>query len=593
MFDLDAPAENIGVLTKWLAGQHRPEHLYRGQTKDYPVMVPSIFRPLVADLSDASPIAKIDAGRLGNFAPQAAARLEMLNRVIGIAGIGLGNIIAQQYGLSSESLDVTESIDIASFFATRRYPSYTHVEDGIGVIYRFDSSAGRRLRFPFTLSNLDDLFERGKSDAGFFDFFVKKTEMDRIFDRDRWFGFQEGEEKVVSAISFATSWQDLEEAIDARQADLARPGQAATSQLARTIDALDWGRTRFAAQRGGFIRPAIFWNSLVPKDYSLINTRQEMARAYGGVSLRFDGGSDEQGPINALPLIIPSSAIKQTIVGVENLRSRADCQAFFFQHGPRRAAPVFRRGLWPEPSEDPLYGELWNLAIRMLIRRHFPNDIPPVDDPDHGLLDRGYRVAGEKATRDAREIEDIYRGQLEDAEEAIAAHGPTSTRYAAKGWALFQLGRRREALRALAEGLRADRTDIDLLIGLAELLRAANKPRWAGKVIEHGGRIDPDSLRVIEALADAQTDALDFAGAAGTVDRGLALADESLDWRERARFVVLRIALAELLGEQALSTQLRDVARKADIDIEEAHELALKLRALKARSDNAGAGPQQ
>lgn len=40
--------------------------------------------------------------------------------------------------------------------------------------------------------------------------------------------------------------------------------------------------------------------------------------------------------------------------------------------------------------------------------------IPPVDDIERGVLDRGYRVAGEKQTMDARELDDLKRGQLEE-----------------------------------------------------------------------------------------------------------------------------------------------------------------------------------
>jgi len=60
-------------------------------------------------------------------------------------GYILGQIIAQQYGICSEVLDVTTDVNIAGFFATHLYPDYQFIdvdianknEYNIGVIYRF------------------------------------------------------------------------------------------------------------------------------------------------------------------------------------------------------------------------------------------------------------------------------------------------------------------------------------------------------------------------------------------------------------------------------------------------------------------------
>ena len=48
-----------------------------------------------------------------------------------------------------------------------------------------------------------------------------------------------------------------------------------------------------------------------------------------------------------------------------------------------------------------------------------PDEMPAVDDFEAGLLDRGYRVRGERKTRDARDFDDLNRGLWEDAREAI------------------------------------------------------------------------------------------------------------------------------------------------------------------------------
>ena len=53
-------------------------------------------------------------------------------------GYALGTTFAQQYGLSSEVLDATKSIDVACFFATHNSQDFQTLQsDGIGIIYRF------------------------------------------------------------------------------------------------------------------------------------------------------------------------------------------------------------------------------------------------------------------------------------------------------------------------------------------------------------------------------------------------------------------------------------------------------------------------
>lgn len=587
MFTVDDPADNIGDLVAWLTENHRPDYLYRGQNRDYPVMVPSFYRRIVTDLSDPSPVAEVDSDRLHDLSIQGHARLDMLSWLAGMCGVGLGNIIAQQYGLTSECLDVTQSVGIASFFATRKYPSYAQVEDGIGVIYRFDSSADRRLRFPFSLSDLDDLFERGRCDAGFFDFFVHGRNLQRVFDRDRWVGLQEAAKRTVSTISFATSWRDLSEAIYSRGAGLARSRGPGRDKLAVALNEMEWERTRFASQHGGFIRPAIHWESLVPASFSVIRERSEVAQVYGSTidryartdDLEMDISPEDSGPIAALPLIIPSCAVKVKMVGIENLRSRPDCQPFFFRHGPTRSAFFYRRSLWPEPSEDPLYGALWHEAIDALIRRHYPNHIPPVDDPDTGLLDRGYRVVGERATRDARNIEDLYRGQFEDVEELIGSVGPSPSLLAVRGWTLMQMGRRREASSALIAAVRSDAESISSLRAFADAMRHWQKPGWALKALDHAATISPEDVRIIESRADLLLDACDLGGAALLVERALSLTESPRDWRERGRLVFTRLAIAEALGDGESVAAMREIAAAERIHLSDVDDLVADLRA--------------
>jgi hypothetical protein len=53
-------------------------------------------------------------------------------------GYALGTTFAQQYGLSSEGLDATKSLDVSCFFATHTSEDFQTIQsNGTGIIYRF------------------------------------------------------------------------------------------------------------------------------------------------------------------------------------------------------------------------------------------------------------------------------------------------------------------------------------------------------------------------------------------------------------------------------------------------------------------------
>ena len=66
-----------------------------------------------------------------------AKRITM-NHLMGGFGKSLGNVIAQQYGINSECLDVTSDPHVAAFFATHLWPEYNAVVNSseLGIIYR-------------------------------------------------------------------------------------------------------------------------------------------------------------------------------------------------------------------------------------------------------------------------------------------------------------------------------------------------------------------------------------------------------------------------------------------------------------------------
>jgi tetratricopeptide (TPR) repeat protein len=569
------PAANIHELVDFLKKEHRPGYLYRGQNKDYPVMVPSMYRPLVIDLGDSSPIARVDPKRF-----QAAShdnsrtqwRNDMLLAVLQQAGLGLGNVIAQQYGLTSEAIDVTESIDVASFFATRNYPGYYHIETGgNGVIYRFHVREHLNLRAPYKLSQLTDYFEYGKSDDGFFELFVKMNEKRNVFQRDQWWVVDEGRSSIVDTLSFSTSWTDMQEAIAAHGKF---PSAKGFMYIADALSDMDWRRTRFASQHGGFLRPSYFWSSRVPSRFRLAHNWEELESLRGGKAF---GSESEFGLIEAWPLVVPSAALKEELQGIENVRARADCEPFLFKHSEKRVGGLYRRFLWPEPSEDPLYGALWNLAIMKGMSHHSPV-APAIDDPQQGVLDRGYQVANEGRTRDARVLDDLMRGQLEDALDGIASDVNTIFHQSRHAFALQALGRQTDALQSLMKGLRLDPDNFELLLGLAELFKLRAKQLWRAKAIEKAYRLAPDEPVALQAIAYLRMDQGDLDAAADYLDEALAKLDEAVHRRSRDDLLSVRAVLAGARAEDEHFRVLSHYLRGQFFDIEAIKESAKRLR---------------
>lgn len=139
LFDSDHPAENIYELLSFLRAERQPRDLFRGQVRDYPALVPSSYRPGLSKSSAEGHLITLDEDRIVKTRDERSTiKWRVLNLLIAEVGIGIGNLLAQQYGLDSECIDVTDDPTIAAFFATRKWPKYEHYsERGLGVIYRW------------------------------------------------------------------------------------------------------------------------------------------------------------------------------------------------------------------------------------------------------------------------------------------------------------------------------------------------------------------------------------------------------------------------------------------------------------------------
>jgi hypothetical protein len=527
MFGRDDPAPDIATLIYFLRQTHQEQDLYRGQEAAYPFILPSAYRSCVDAGATASDFIAVDPTKYtgAEQARQKHLRSSMMEELIGLLGIAWGNLLAQQYGIGSECIDLTEDVSIAAFFATRKWPEYDHIPGpGIGVLYRFRPQGVTPTPPRLDPATLDSWFEMGFGEGVYFDSFVHPENVGRIFDRDRWMEYETGREATVSTLPMHVRWADVLGAVR-REVEGARPSKPSSDGIwsRQNFIAADWRRSRVAGQKGGFVRPAFVWQAEVPNSCAVWSGPSEPRPSPFGLPVIRLGSADDRMP---WPRAVPSAAIKKRMIGIENLLNRPGTHAFYFRHSHVKVTGLYRRELWPEPSEDPVYAQLWMMALPRLIEAG--EDMPPVDGLQEGILDRGYRVRDERVTRDARELNDLYRGQWEDAQEAIGGPEAKSKDFLLASAPLMARGDARGALRMAIRAVRMDPTSAQGYLVIADALEALGKGMWADKARSKAAHVAPHDPYVDQALGEAEFKAGYFRSAASRLQRVL----ESFDRAE-------------------------------------------------------------
>jgi hypothetical protein len=116
------------LLARW-GKDNGEQYVYRGQSRVYPTLLPSAYRGLAEpDPSDPGAYslsrARLIAQRTRRQDEQAKLRAFWVDRF----GITLGNLLAQQYLVQSDVVDVTTDPKVAAFFATHRGSSCRHID---------------------------------------------------------------------------------------------------------------------------------------------------------------------------------------------------------------------------------------------------------------------------------------------------------------------------------------------------------------------------------------------------------------------------------------------------------------------------------
>lgn len=249
------------------------------------------------------------------------------------------------------------------------------------------------------------------------------------------------------------------------------------------------------------------------------------------------------------PKIVPSTAVKLELTGVQNLLYRPGCTPFYFRHGSRKVVGIYRRDLWPEPFGDQLFACMWNGSIMPLMWEHREHPVPGVDDKNEGPLDRGYRVRGEKQTFDGREAEDLHRGQLEDAREAISGKSPRALDYYRESMSLLAFGNVRDAIRAAVKATRTGPDELDPVLMLMRCFEVARKSKWAARALERAATISPQHPTVLRLLAEQDMAKGEFHSAAIKIDLAIKTLDYATHRIPEDVFLPLRLVLAMILRD--------------------------------------------
>lgn len=372
MYDKTHPAPNIKELLNFLEIENTEnKYVYRGQEQDYDSLLPSFYRnkttPLYYDKEYNQLIFPYNNGiqfidhNAENISVRENIKQVEMQRLIAHYGKSLGNILAQQYGVFSECLDVTSDPQVAAFFATHKYPSYSLInnQEELGVIYRikkyatnFDKYGGMELCSSMLFRAKDEepiplLFCRHEKQ--FSEEELHKLNEEYHFSIESTYSYpcivtHKEMEKIFYNFHKETTNYDKEQ--------------------------LEWYQKQFRASRifkqsGGFFIPSYIYKSLVPQNSKTTYIDKYRSKVY-----------------------TPGFAIMKELVAIEDILQYPNIERFYFKHSLTELG-LTREDLWPSIEDDSLFN-LISFAIEVNNQEYLSDKQIAVDDKNEGIIDRGY-----------------------------------------------------------------------------------------------------------------------------------------------------------------------------------------------------------
>jgi len=352
-----------------------------------------------------------------------------MDHLIGQLGRGVGNIVAQQYGLGSEALDVTDDPTIAAFFATRNYPKYEHFvsssEKALGVIYRFrkDSRMTTLVQLEDGLTKLGH-YTDGRGGVGWFGTRVPRNgPSDLLANAEALLDQYGREELILFSQPIIVEYEALLDYL------------LTALETGLKLSPRDLRTTRIGRQRGGFIRPPIHFRSVVPARRTLDTGYLTRYREYS-----------------------PGIAVVEEPIAVEDTMALPGMESFFFRHSAEQIENPTREELWPPSVYDELYERLLELCLlEPTVSEYLTQHDTWAEDPEKGVIDRGFYTGAEEYAWQARLAQ--RDGDLDRAVHLIDTAfrvESSAEHYALRASVAYERGRPEEALRDLDSALSMD-----------------------------------------------------------------------------------------------------------------------------------------
>jgi hypothetical protein len=365
-FSPDKPARSITELLEFLEADSPESYVFRGQVTHYPSLVTSSFRRWMIAGTEANEWIEVDQyAAIRSATDRENIRHDAKVILLNVFGRAIGNLLAQQYGLSSDGLDVSDDPRIAAFFATRTYPEYQHFagdrERALGVIYRIPrwSDPPNEAAIDTTLSMIGMELEQPRGIA----WFSRRLNVPGIL-------FLRGQKELEEVLRKYSLDRDFAGANLATQAvrvtnqTLLRCYDAKCSELGLTVKL---NGSRAMRQKGGMLFPSVVHECRIPARISL--TPLERRNEY---------------------LAHPDTVAMLRAIAVGNTRYTRGLEAFFFRHGSAMINDFTPEDLWPGPETDEMLAILI-AVLRDKLKRYLDDKGVDVLDFAEGIIDPGYR----------------------------------------------------------------------------------------------------------------------------------------------------------------------------------------------------------
>ncbi|HAN03471.1 MAG TPA: hypothetical protein DCP93_13525 [Lachnospiraceae bacterium] len=370
MFDKNAPAENINVLTDYLKKNHKDCYVYRGQTTDYDTLLPSFYRNKLKSFrleSSNNSLNIIQQRNRFNYfihynpandSKRNKAKRITMNQLMENFGKSLGNVLAQQYGINSECLDITSDPNVAAFFATHQYPHYLNAveSDNLGVIYRIINN-----------NDNNSLQHAGIELALSANYLVQDNKpIPLLYSSERYQYSDDEFKELNNKYNFETNITCTRPII----ADYNGVKQIITTYFAEKYPDVDieslFYTSRISKQKAGFVIPSFIFESYVPANLQIISFLDNRIEAYN-----------------------PSFVIHKEKVGIEDILIYPNIERFYFRHTKSIESHYSREELWPSVEVDYFYNLLYRWCsdgCKNYIQELNIN----IDDMKMGILDKGF-----------------------------------------------------------------------------------------------------------------------------------------------------------------------------------------------------------